>query len=197
MKREIKQHLIEKAVAGDSEAFAEIYFLLRDLIYGFAYRMTNQRLIAEDITQEVFMFFVEFPEKFDAERASLFTFLCGVARNKILNYLKKSGTRLETNDLEAEMFEIPINGNSPLKNLLDEEFSAELAKTVGNLSAFQREVLILREMEELSYAEIAEITKTSQSVVKSRLFQARKNLAVELAPYFKNEKEGFYGLHQQ
>lgn len=192
MKYQIKQQVIEKAVAGDREAFAEIYFLLRDSIYGFAYRMTNRHSIAEEITQEVFLFFVEFPEKFDARRASLLTFFCGVTRNKILNYLKKSNTRFETNNFEAENFEVSADGKSPLRNVLDKEFSAELERCVGNLSAFQREVLILREMEDLSYAEIAEITRTNQNVVKARLYQARKNLALELAPYFKSEEENVY-----
>lgn len=197
MKREIKQHLIERAVDGDAEAFGEIYKTLRDSIYGFSYRMTKQEAIAEEITQEVFMFFIKFPEKFDSQKGSFFSFLCGVARNKILNHLKKSGTRLESNDFEVEHFENRTNGNgkSPLRKVLDKEFSVELEKCIGNLSAFQREVLILREMEELSYAEIAEITKTDIGVVKSRLYRARKTLAGELGSYLKNEKENVYEVH--
>ena len=197
MKREIKQHLIEKAVEGDAEAFGEIYFLLRNAIYGFAFRMTNESAIAEDITQEVFMFFIKYPEKFDSSRGNLFSFLCGVARNKVFNHLKKSGTRLETNNFEAEEFESFANGNgkSPLQNLLDKEFSVKVEESVAKLSPFQREVLILREMEDFTYEEIAEITETEIGVVKSRLYRARRALANELAPYMKNEEEKFYEVH--
>ena len=197
MKREIKQYLIERAADGDEKAFSEIYFLLRDAIYGFAFRMTNERAIAEDIAQEVFMFFIKHPEKFDPSRGTLFSFLCGVARNKVFNYLKKSGTRLEMNNFETADFETVSNGGakSPLKDLLDKEFSAKVAECVAMLSPFQREVLILRETEELSYEEIAEITETDIGVVKSRLYRARRALGAELAPYLKNEEECLYEVH--
>lgn len=196
MKREIKQHLIEKAADGNREAFGEIYFQLRDGIYGFAFRMTNETWIAEEITQEVFMFFIKYPAKFDSSRSSLFTFLCGVARNKILNHLKKNGTRLETNGFETKDFENRTNGNgkSPLKNLLDQELSKKVDESVAKLSPFQREALILREMEDFSYEEIAEITETEVGVVKSRLYRARRALAKELAPYL-SEGESVYEVH--
>lgn len=197
MKREIKQYLIESAVRGDAEAFGEIYFLLRDAIYGFAFRMTDEAAIAEDITQEVFMFFIKYPEKFDSARGTLFSFLCGVARNKIFNHLKKSGTRLETNNFETDDFNNLAlgNGKSPLKILLDKEFSVKVEQCVARLSPFQREVLILREMEEFSYEEIAEITETEIGAVKSRLYRARRALAQQLAPYIKNEEECVYEVH--
>lgn len=200
MKREVKQYLIERAVAGDREAFGEIYRLLRDAIYGFAFRMTNETGTAEDITQEVFMFFIKYPEKFDSSRgAGLFSFLCGVARNKIFNHLKKSGTRFETNYFETKNFENLRggNGSSPLKILLNEELSAKIETAVAALSPFQREVLLLREMEDLSYEEIAEITETEASVVKARLYRARRALANELASYVKSKKEEyFYEVHR-
>lgn len=196
MKREIKQYLIEKAAAGDAEAFGEIYRLLRDAIYGFAFRMTNDTGTAEDIAQEVFMFFITSPEKFDSSRGTLFSFLCGVARNKVFNHLKKSGTRLETNNFESKDFENFTNGvgNTPLKILLDKEFSAKVEQSVAALLPFQREVLLLREMEEFSYEEIAEITQTEIGIVKSRLYRARRALARELAPYIKNEEEQIYEM---
>ena len=197
LSKEIAQHLIKKAAAGDAAAFGEIYYALGDSIYGFAYRMTNKNFVAEDITQEVFMFLVEHPEKYDAERGTLFSFLCGVARNRILNFLKKSGTRFETNNFELQEVENLANGDgkSPLKILLDKEFSAKIEECVAELSPFQREVLILRELEDLSYEEIAEITETDIGVVKSRLYRARRNLARELAPYLADKKEKYYEVH--
>ncbi len=197
MKRKIEQHLIEKAVAGDAEAFSEIYFRLKDSIFGFAFRMTGQTSTAEEITQEVFMFFIENPDKFEPAKGSLFLFLCGVARNKILNHLKKSGTRLEMNNFESEHFEnfTASNGNSPLKNLLEKEFSEKIEECCAEISPFQREVLLLRELEDLSYEEIAEITKTNIGVVKARLYRARRSLAKDLAPYIKSE-EVLYEVHR-
>ncbi len=64
------------------------------------------------------------------------------------------------------------------------------------LSPFQREVLLLREIEDLSYDEIAKITETSVGVVKGRLYRARQTLAVELTPYVKSEEVGIYEVHR-
>lgn len=198
MRKEIGQHLIERSCDGDEKAFSEIYFLLKDSIYGFAYRMTNQSQIAEEITQEVFLFFIEQPEKYSASKGSLFSFLCGVARNKILNYLKKSGTRLEANAFETEHFDLlaTSNGNSPVTDLLLKEIGDRIEKSIAMLSPFQREVLLLREIEDLSYDEIAKITETSVGVVKGRLYRARQTLAVELTPYVKSEEVGIYEVHR-
>lgn len=196
MRKEIEQHLIEKACDGNAEAFSEIYFRLKDSVYGFSYRMTSQNQIAEEITQEVFMFFIEYPEKYDFKKGPLFSFLCGVARNKIFNHLKKSGTRLEKNNLEKERLETLAgsNGHSPFKELLSKEFSEKIEDSMSKLPPRQREVLLLRELEDLSYQEIAKITGTNVGVVKSRLYRARRNLAGELAPYNNGEEVNTYEL---
>jgi RNA polymerase sigma-70 factor (ECF subfamily) len=143
------------------------------------------------------MFFVKHPEKFDSSRGTLFSFLCGVARNKVFNHFKKTGTRLEMIDIETKDFENSTNGSgkSPLKILLDREFAAKVEECVAKLSPFQREVMILREIEDFSYEEIAGITETEIGVVKSRLYRARHALARQLAPYLKNEEEMIYEVH--
>jgi len=194
LKREVKQHLVERAIDGDAEAFGEIYFALRDAVYGFARRMTGEIAVSEDITQEVFMFFVKYPEKFDSSRGTLFSFLCGVARNKVFNHYKKNGAKCESGNFDTEDFDerININEKSPLTILLDREFAAKVEECVAKLSPLQREVLILREMEDFSYDEIARITETEIGVVKSRLYRARRALAHELGAYVKNEEEYFY-----
>lgn len=190
MKREISQFVIERAAAGDESAFGEIYFLLRDSIYGFAFRMTGEKTSAEDITQEVFMFLIQNPEKFDISRGTLYSFLCGVARNKIFNHLKKKGLIYE-DPAESEELENVANSfeKTPLQQLLDQEFSLQIEQCIARLSTLQREVLFLREIEECSYEEIARITATAVGVVKSRLFRARRQLAQEMEPYLKIKEE--------
>ncbi|NNE98179.1 MAG: RNA polymerase sigma factor [Pyrinomonadaceae bacterium] len=197
MRQEVEKNLIDQSRAGDADAFSEIYSLLKDSIYGFAYRMTNEQPIAEEITQEVFIFFIENPDKYDSKQGRLFSFLCGVARNKALNHLKKSGTRLEANSLDEERIESLAggNGNSPVNNVLDQEFSEKIEECVAQLSPFQKEVLILRELEDLSYEEIARITDTSVGVIKGRLHRARQTLAKILAPYIEG-KEVLYEVHR-
>lgn len=196
MQNKPDKNLIKKACKGDAKAFSEIYFSLRGAIYSFSYRMLGDFGNAEDLTQEVFLFFIENPDKFDAERGELLSFLCGVARNRILHRLRKG--RLQAEILQEDLgdFDEPMDFNSsnPLKNLLSEELSEKVEKGIAQLPFLQREVLILREMEELSYEEISEITETEISAVKSRLFRARRNLAKELAAYWLPKEEKNYEM---
>ncbi len=105
--RQIETKLIEKASEGDAAAFGKIYFLLRDPIYGFAFRMLGESSAAEDITQETFVFFIENPQKYQSARGSLLSFLCGFARNRIMHHLRKSGNRLEISREETDDYVEP------------------------------------------------------------------------------------------
>ncbi len=142
------------------------------------------------------MFFIQNPKKFDSERGSLHPFLCGVARNLTLHHLRKSGNRYEiANDFD-EFIEVKDEiGLNPLELLLESELSDFVNECVAKLPEQQREVIILREMQELSYEEIAKITESDLNLVKVRLHRARKILAVQLAPYVKPKKEKANGMH--
>jgi RNA polymerase sigma-70 factor, ECF subfamily len=188
--RHIETNLIARAAEGDAAAFGKIYFLLRDPIYGFAFRMLNDDAAAEDITQETFVFFIENPQKYQIERGTLLSFLCGVARNRIMHYLRKSGTCAETNWEETDEFIEPKDefASDPLEVLLEHELELMVNENLAKLPPLQREALILREMRELSYEEIAKITGDDVNAVKVRLYRARRNLACRIAPYLKAEK---------
>jgi RNA polymerase sigma-70 factor (ECF subfamily) len=177
--------LIRRAADGDPAAFSEIYERYRDRIYGFAYRMVNSQPIAEDVTQETFMVLIEHPQRYRAERASLLTYLCSIARNQILYHLRR--TRHEVGD-EFETSAISDNGSDrlpfgPLRRLLDEELSNEVNLAIAALPPLHREVIVLREFQELSYEEIAAVTNVEVTVVKVRLHRARQSLARRLIPY--------------
>ena len=195
MRQKIEHNLIEKAVSGDAAAFNDIYFALRSSIYGFAYRMLRNVGAAEDITQETFIFLLANWHRFDSSRGDLLPFLCGVARNKILRYLQKSSTRNEfgKEDL-AEFADLETPAASPLDSLLKAELSEKVEEQIARLPALQREVLILREIEELSYLEIARVTETELGQVKIRLHRARKTLAKELTPYLTGTEEKCYEM---
>lgn len=157
MNRGIETTLIEKASQGDAAAFGEIHFSLRDSIYGFAYRMLRETAAAEDITQEVFMFLLENPKKYERERGSLRSFLCGVARNKIMRHLQKRGIKPEIFWEETDAYNEPQDkfARNPLDCLLDEELIIKVEESLAKLSSLRREAIILREMEELFCEEIA------------------------------------------
>ena len=197
MSRNIETNLIEKAIEGNASAFNEIYLTLRDSIYGFSFRMLGEGSLAEDITQEAFIFFIEHPDKYQQERGSLLSFLCGYARNRTMHLLRKQGSRLEiSQDNTDDYIELKYElGNDPLKILLNGELSAKIEESIDELPALQREVIVLRGMQELSYEEIAKIVEVDITVVKMRLYRARRNLTIQLAPYLIAKKESSYEVY--
>lgn len=193
MAQQIAKLLIDKALNGDTDSFSQIYLLLRGSIYGFAYRMLRETALAEDVTQETFMFLLKNLSRFDAEKGSLLSFLYGIARNKIIHHLRKHSTRFEIYEDNLSQFD-ETDGftKNPLEVLLNEELKEKIEEIIANLPPLQREILILRELEELSYAEIADITDAEIGQVKTRLHRARKNLANELRPYLASGKGKSY-----
>ncbi len=194
--RIIETELIESAAKGDAAAFGKIYILLRDPIYGFAFRMLGDGSTAEEITQETFVFFIENLKKYQKERGSLLSFLCGVARNRIMHYLRNNGNKFEVSRDDSDDFVEPFDesGSSPLEILLEHELEIKVRESLAKLPPLQREAIILREMHELSYEEIAKITGDDINAVKVRLFRARRNLARRIAPYLKGKKENCYEM---
>jgi RNA polymerase sigma-70 factor (ECF subfamily) len=191
-----EQNLIEKISRGDEAAFSEIYRIYRDRVYGFVYRMTINQAVAEDITHEVFVVLIENPKRFQAERGKLLTFLCAVARNLVMNHLRRKHNRDVGFD-EFENFDAPEDEarSNPLADLLNQELAARIEIAIAALPPLQREVIILREFEELSYEEIARVTEAELSAVKTRLHRARQTLAEGLSAYVASQKEKCYELH--
>lgn len=195
---QIENHYIKKALRGDMEAFGKVYFAFRGSIYGFAYRMLRESWMAEDVTQEVFRSLLENPQRFNPGRGELLAFLCGIARNKIAEYLRKHSTRFEVleDDLNKyDYLENPEQRNGPLIMLLNEELTEKIEEKIAELPPPMREVLILREIEGLPYTEIARITETSLDQAKVRLYRARKRLAGELKPYIEDRETKGYEMY--
>jgi RNA polymerase sigma-70 factor, ECF subfamily len=178
--------LVKKLAKGDELAFAQIYDRHRDRVYGFVYRMTVNRAIAEDIAHETFMFLIENPGRYDARRSSILTFLCAIARNRVMNHLrKKHNGDISVDEIEART---PIEDGTnigPLAGLLNRELASQIDAGITALPPLLREVIILREFQELSYEEIAKVTEAEIGAVKTRLHRARQALARELAAYVK------------
>jgi RNA polymerase sigma-70 factor (ECF subfamily) len=181
--------LIERSARGDASAFAQLYQLYRDRVFGFALRMLGDYQTAEDVTHEAFLALIEHPERYRPQRGSLLTFLCGVARNHILLHWRRRGYQLEDH-LEDEWDIAAPNhaAQNPLANFLGRERAATVNAAVADLPVLQREALVLREFQELSYGEIASVTSTSVDVIKMRLRRARQSLSSRLSAYLNSEK---------
>ena len=145
----------------------------QDAIYRFAWRMTNSPAAAEDIAQDVFLFLLRQPHRFDATRGAMRSFLLGVARNLVLKRWREEH-RWEA--MEDEDF------LAPPVDLTGAETSRLVGDAVQSLAPLQREAIILAEYEEFSLEEIASTVGADVGTVKSRLHRARENLRRLLAP---------------
>lgn len=192
-----EKQLILRAASGDSAAFEQIYQRYRDRVYGFAYRMISDSASAEDVTQDVLLTLIEHPERYDPGRASLITFLCTIARCKIIDQLRRNANGQDLTlwcDENGASLQDEQSDSSPFEQLLKGEVERLVAAAITALPPLQRETLLLREYERLSYEEIAAVVGTSINVVRARLHRARRSLAARLAPVLDGNGVKDYGL---
>jgi RNA polymerase sigma-70 factor (ECF subfamily) len=172
--------LLRATLAGDENAFIEIYRRHRDRVHRFAYRMTGSEETARDITHTCFASLLESPGRFDGRRASLGTYLCTAARNHALRQASRAW-REPSNAQGADLR--PTSSPGPLELLLDDERARVVREAICALAPLHREVLILAEYEELDLASIAEIVDAEVGAVRVRLHRARRKLRGLLEGY--------------
>ena len=172
--------LIARARRGDPSAFEEIVRLYQRRVYGVALRIVRAHDVADDVTQEAFLRAWRSLDRFDLERP-FGPWVCRIAANLAVNHVRSPRAREE--GLPEGHAETRSSGPGPLGALLDAEGATVLERAMGQLPQEQRAVLVLRVVEELSYAEIAETLGISPGTVMSRLFRARERLAQSLSPY--------------
>jgi RNA polymerase sigma-70 factor, ECF subfamily len=159
------------------ESFTQIYLRYRERVYAYALRVLSNPEDAEDLFQEVFFRVYARAKSFQEER-SLGGWIFTIAHNLCMNKIRdrKPQDALEDITLFVE----------PAPNL-GEDWQALIAHAMSLLPMEQREVIILREYEGLSYSEITDILHTSIPAVKSRLYRAKGKLRELLAPYYLSE----------
>ena len=176
--------LLRSMLAGDEEALALLYRRRQAGIYRFVLQMSGSAAIAEDIAQEVFMFLMSEGHVFDPDRGSVNAFLLGVARNHVLRRLRGEQHLISMPD---EFEEEAISDKraaleGPLDNLTRAEAIETVRRAVLSLPERYREVVVLCELEEMSYTEAAEILGCAIGTVRSRLHRARALLLEKLRP---------------
>lgn len=143
-------------------------------VYRFAYRLLGRADLAEDVTQDCFLSILREPQRWDAARADMKTYLFSIARNLAFKRYRDERREMQVDEDGA----ISLADQRP-----DQEISAAVAQAVGRLPDLQREALILFEYEGFQLVEIAQIVNADLGVVKSRLHRAREGLKRVLAPY--------------
>jgi len=182
--------LLRLMLAGDEEALTVLYRRRQGGIYRFALQMSGSKSIAEDVTQEVFLFLMREGRVFDPSKGALSAFLFGVARNYVLRRLRTEHLLAPLADDSDDDISQPSADMCPLEDLTRAETIESVRKAVLSLPAKYREVVVLCELQDVSYVETAEILGCAIGTVRSRLHRARALLLAKLRPATSVEETG-------
>jgi RNA polymerase sigma-70 factor (ECF subfamily) len=174
--------LLARMKQGDEEAFAALYRRHKDAVYRLAMLYAGSPAVAADVTQDAFVHFLTNTRQYDPSRGTLAAWLCGVARNMAR---KAAGWREEATDPadladDAVPHEAQIDRDTPEARLLRNEAAEEVRRALAAIPPHYRDVLILCELSELSYAEAAQVCNIDIGTVRSRLSRGRAQLAKRL-----------------
>jgi len=171
-------NLIESFKQGDTSAFGEIVLRYQDKIYNLCRHMLGNAADAEDAAQDVFLKAYQALPKFQPE-ASLYTWLYRIATNTCIDYKKKpifESLFGDSGEGERLVHDRATDAPSPEKLYQSKQIDKALQESLGKLSPKLRAIIILKEIEELSYEEIADALEISMGTVKSRIARAREEL---------------------
>jgi RNA polymerase sigma-70 factor, ECF subfamily len=171
--------LVGRALRGEREAFEVLYRRYQAIVYRFARAMTGSPVMAEDVTQEVFVAFMRDLARYEPRRASLSTYLYGVARNVTRERLRREQRFVNLDEMCAEASE-PACLDDPSTALARSQDLIRLRRAIVGLPSRYREVVILCDLHGLSYAEAARVIETPVGTVRSRLHRSRMLLAERL-----------------
>jgi RNA polymerase sigma-70 factor, ECF subfamily len=174
--------LLERLARGDEVAWGQVFTAHRDRIYGFCLRMTRNREEAEDISQEVFLRAVRAIGTFRGE-ASIKTWLHQIAHNLCLTRLAAAKRDRDKATELAVVGETTSPVSTADTSVAGGDLRKALEHAVGELEPVFREALLLREVEDLSYQEIAAVIGASVNTVKTRIYRARAKLQQQLAEF--------------
>ncbi|HZS39036.1 MAG TPA: sigma-70 family RNA polymerase sigma factor [Polyangia bacterium] len=184
-----EQRLVDQARRGDPAAFRELVIRYQRRAYAVALGMVHDHDDARDICQEAFLKVHKNLEGFAGD-AQFFTWLYRIVMNLCIDHLrKKRGERVEFDDTQSNegADETGISprrtGFDPGRALNDKQLRARLREALDKLSPPHRAVLVMREVDGLSYKEMADIAGCSIGTVMSRLFHARKKMQKMLLEY--------------
>ncbi len=191
--------LVERAQSGDMEAFAELVRRYERRIYRMARQITQNDEDAEDVLQESFLKAFQHLDSFQGQ-SKFYTWVTRIAVNEGLMKLRKRKSdrtvsldeNIET-DEEPIVREIAVWDDTPESKYSQEELRQILDKAIESLKPIFRTVFILRDVEELSTEETAEVLGLSVAAVKSRLLRARLQLRERLTRVFKRKGDGIFG----
>jgi RNA polymerase sigma-70 factor (ECF subfamily) len=184
------RELVEAAKKGDRGAFRVLFERYQRRAYSLAYGVVRNPDDALDVVQDAFIKAHRYLDKFEGS-SSFYTWLYRIVMNLAIDHIRKSRrsravdfsdtTVKEDDGRVGEDDLLPrILGGNPGRALQDKEIRARIEQALSELSENHRAVLVMREMEGLSYEEMAQVMSCSKGTIMSRLFHARRNMQKRL-----------------
>lgn len=178
--------LVERCLSGENTAWEDLVRIHSGRVYGMCYRFTGSTTEAQDLTQDVFLRIFRSLSQFRAGKGAFTVWLTRLTRNLLIDNYRKGKLDRATDSLETRLpvLEEKAAVSSRTDGLTSSrETSQLLQQALGRLSPELRETVILRDLEELEYREIAEVLNVPEGTVKSRLNRGRAELARMLQRY--------------
>jgi RNA polymerase sigma-70 factor, ECF subfamily len=180
------EQMVERALSGDPEAFGEIVRRWERRIFALAFGMLGREEDARDATQETFLAAFRNLRGFRGE-AKVSSWLHRIAVNQCITRQRRAKVRSETAledeaEKNAAVFALPIDA-SPARAVENTERSSAVRRAVCALPTDLRQVVVMKEFEELTFQEIADVLGLPLSTVKSRLYTALRQLQMRLQKF--------------
>jgi RNA polymerase sigma-70 factor (ECF subfamily) len=172
--------LVERCVSGDDAAWEELVRQHTRRVYGLCYRFTGSDSEAQDLTQEVFLRIFRSLRSFRSTEGSFVTWLARLTRNLLIDHYRRTRQERVTDSIEEQLPMLEENlpeAARPDGMVAGREASEILQAALQKLSPELRETVILRDLQEMEYREIAQVLKVPEGTVKSRLNRGRAELA--------------------
>ena len=185
--------LIQRCLAGDQQAWEEIVRQHRRKVFNIAYKFTGKHDEAEDLTQDIFLKIFKSLHTFD-RRANFQTWLVSVSRNLCIDHYRSVRKERETIDRDVDAGELTPAASTPSAYTeLEQRGRVELLRrALAELQPTLRSAVMLRDIQELSYQEIADRLQLPEGTVKSRINRGRTELARQIQR-LRDELEGVRG----
>lgn len=184
-----EERFLERLKRGDNDAFDQLYEEYKGLVYNLAFRILGEQEEALDLTQEVFLSVFKHVNTFNGS-SSLQTWIYRITLNSCLNRTRwwrrrKRDSTIPISEIQhrrggGNRFEIRDRGSSPEALAFRSELERMISKRIVDLPHDQRVAVVLRDVEGLSYEEIAEMLRISRGTVKSRIARGREALRNQL-----------------
>lgn len=179
--------LVRRCITGDAAAWEEIVQRYHRRIYNICYRFAGSADDAQDLTQEVFIKMYRTLNSYDVDRGAFMTWVTTVTRNLLVDHFRKTKQERMTDSLDTASSEhedamplgaqIPDRGPAPDSKVQRREARETVHLALQKLSPELREAVILRDLQDLDYREIATVLKVPEGTVKSRINRGRAELA--------------------